>query len=339
MTFKQLQYILILSQYSSISPFKYNINTHIFERSRFFQIYSIILASSITLCAIISTYTWLSFSLSLTNIYNIVDLLCLALSWTMNIFVGCLVLNDKFFHLDEFCELANSLLKIEKIAKAQNSKFLKNVIIHATFEIIIFPTLMMALNATFFYVSLKKIKPTIICLMISLCTLWTHMSIFPLQILFKYLELVLKKINDSLRNFKKQSEKVTNTIDQYSGVYIKIQQILNFISYRYGPHTVIFFLSVNFITVWQIYRGIDMIFLKIVPIKGQTLYITYVFYACNALMSIKNALLLVRSITSLLHENQNLKTNLHHLLHNSNLKIEIREQVGTKQNNILTTPQ
>lgn len=302
---KLLGYISKLFQFIIILPFEYSSNG--LKRSKHGKVHFFISILAILLLlffGLISTLQWMTRYSYETKLMNKTDIFCMALLWYTNLILGSMILWNKILYADRVNILADSILKIERMVNIHDKSYLNYVSFHFIVEALVCPFALSFLNSLFFAISFRQSELTIYSLGITLCTLWIRVSFLPIQFLFKYFEFILKYCNNCLLDISKSDnscEDLIFVIDKYSIIYTRVIENIKFLNQYFGLHVIIYLFGFNFSTIWQIYRSLDLFFIKIVNVNSNHILLTIIFYFCNLLWLLKSIFNLLQSITSLLN--------------------------------------
>lgn len=317
MTVNRLLYLFKLLQYSTILPITYDSESSAFKRSQFLQFYSIILLSIVFIFATFFTFMKI-FNLPYDNNYfNQVDLFCVQISLGNCFLAILLIIKDKIFYLNELITIINYVLSIEKCEKVftTNNKFIKQLILLTTLEIILFPCFSALINGVFSQSNTTDISLIPLSLFLTLTSSVCQFTVFPIRILFEYFDLILSNFVLLLINYKNinpSSKDLIEKIDYISNVYHKITEIVKFVSQFYGLVIILSHLDIYLVVVWQIYKTSVLVFVATKNLNISIL-LPLLYFLQSLILNMKTIILLHRSFINLLKQDQYIRVVLNDL--------------------------
>lgn len=329
MKVNQLQYIMILCQYSSILPFNYDPENGNFKRSTFFQIYSIILLSLILIFGIFFSITR-NFQFADVDYFNALDMLFIKISLIICFIFYLLMIKDKIFHVDAFIKILNDIAYIEKSENVlkRNVKFINELTFTTTLETIIFPFMTIMFNVCFTEELETDMRSIPFSMSMALVCATIQLNYFPIRVICKYSESILSNLIHNLKIHKNSKVCLNDikNIDHNYEVYHCITRIINSINQYYEYQIVLGYISIYLSGIWPVYQCFAFIFFAL---QNQSLLVfsTLAFFLSNVTFNMRNGVLLHRSYVTLLDHDQQLRVIFSDLLTDS-VHTEVRQSVS-----------
>lgn len=310
MAFKRSTFLLKLYQYSTLLPFDYDLINQSFRYNKFFFYYSSFLSTYIVLSSTYSVYKWVDYSLNISKLFNLTDLLFITILWISNIIVGYFIMRDKMFHVHRIIELANNIWRIHRYGDLDNEKFLPALYSQTMIYVICFPSLLFIVNGIFFATIYKnQFNVIYYCISITFCMTWVRLSFFPIFLLFTYFKNSLNYYNNIISLLNTSTEKrmyIIQEIEKYSVFYSEIVKLVRLISKYFGFHIIFYLLGLNIGMTWMWYRTIDTMFLGLIQYQNSginyQMYVMYSFLICNIMVIGRTNMTLFKSIGLILIE-------------------------------------
>lgn len=247
-------------------PFIYDATKKRFKKSRFLQMYSIVILTVIGSTLHYIFYTWFN-ALNLSK--PSVDALYVTGMWTTNLIPLYILLYQTIFKIDSIVELANEMLDLFEIFNRNDRLFKNRLIWQIIIEFLLAPMAHLSFGLMFLKFFYPKPYTSTFTFLFANLFIYLFLSfIFPFSIIIQYYaghykflnNRLIKVISDisSTKDFSK-IKKIDNIFDSY----VKLQTLIPKITQIFTTTICLLFVITITSLTWTIYTTTICIFLKV----------------------------------------------------------------------------